>query len=119
MDFANFDLAALLPYIAIGFAAQLVDGALGMAFGVISNALMVGVLGVAEMARIDAATGAAELGEGLAALLPGHDPQQLAALTEILSAGFDRAALKIAEGAPPAPYIAALLGLIAGLDQPG
>ena len=77
------------------------------------------VLGVAEMARIDAATGAAELGEGLAALLPGHDPQQLAALTEILSAGFDRAALKIAEGAPPAPYIAALLGLIAGLDQPG
>ena len=78
-----------------------------------------GVLGVAEMARIDAATGAAELGDGLAALLPGHDPQQLAALTEILSAGFDRAALKIAEGAPPAPYIAALLGLIAGLDQPG
>lgn len=78
-----------------------------------------GVLGVAEMARIDAATGAAELGEGLAALLPGHGPQQLAAQTEILSAGFDRAALKIAEGAPPAPYIAALLGLIAGLDQPG
>ena len=47
MDFANFDLQALLPYIAVGFAAQLVDGALGMAFGVISNALMVGVLGVA------------------------------------------------------------------------
>lgn len=47
MDFASFDLQALLPYIAVGFAAQLVDGALGMAFGVISNALMVGVLGVA------------------------------------------------------------------------
>ncbi len=44
--FADFDLAALLPYIAVGFAAQLVDGALGMAFGVISNSLMVGVLGV-------------------------------------------------------------------------
>ena len=44
--FAEFDLSALLPYIAIGFAAQLVDGALGMAFGVISNSLMVGILGV-------------------------------------------------------------------------
>ncbi len=46
MDFAHFDLAALLPFIAVGFAAQVVDGALGMAFGVISNTLLVGVLGV-------------------------------------------------------------------------
>jgi uncharacterized membrane protein YfcA len=40
-------LEALLPFIAVGFAAQLVDGALGMAFGVISNTLLVSVLGVA------------------------------------------------------------------------
>ena len=46
MLFGDFDLAALLPFIAVGFAAQLVDGALGMAFGVISNTMMVGVLGV-------------------------------------------------------------------------
>jgi len=46
MDFGSFDLNALLPFIAVGFAAQLVDGALGMAFGVISNTLLVGVLGV-------------------------------------------------------------------------
>ena len=46
MDFSSFDLAALLPFIAVGFAAQLVDGALGMAFGVISNTLLVGVMGV-------------------------------------------------------------------------
>jgi uncharacterized membrane protein YfcA len=46
MDFGSFDIAALLPFIAVGFAAQLVDGALGMAFGVISNSLLVGVLGV-------------------------------------------------------------------------
>lgn len=46
MEFLSFDLAALLPFIAVGFAAQLVDGALGMAFGVISNTLLVGVLGV-------------------------------------------------------------------------
>lgn len=42
----EFDLAALLPFIAVGFAAQAVDGAVGMAFGVISNTLLVGVLGV-------------------------------------------------------------------------
>ena len=46
MDFSSFDLAALLPFIGVGFAAHLVDGALGMAFGVISNTLLVAVLGV-------------------------------------------------------------------------
>jgi len=46
MQFSFLDLEALLPFIGVGFAAQLVDGALGMAFGVISNTLLVGVLGV-------------------------------------------------------------------------
>jgi len=46
MSLAAFDLSALLPFIAVGFAAQLVDGALGMAFGVISNTLLVGFLGL-------------------------------------------------------------------------
>jgi uncharacterized protein len=46
MHFASFDFAALLPFIAVGFAAQVVDGALGMAFGVISNTLLVAVMGV-------------------------------------------------------------------------
>ena len=46
MDFGSIDLSALLPFVAVGFAAQLVDGALGMAFGVISNTMLVGVLGV-------------------------------------------------------------------------
>ena len=46
MDLTHFDLSALLPFIGVGFAAQLVDGALGMAFGVISNTLLVGVMGV-------------------------------------------------------------------------
>ena len=45
-DFASIDLSAMLPFILIGFAAQLVDGALGMAFGVICNTLLVAVLGV-------------------------------------------------------------------------
>ena len=39
----EFDLNALLPFIAIGFAAQMVDGALGMAFGTISSTLLVSI----------------------------------------------------------------------------
>jgi len=46
MDLSGFDLTALWPFIAVGFAAQLVDGALGMAFGIISNTALVAVLGV-------------------------------------------------------------------------
>ena len=46
LDLAAFDIQSLLPFILIGFAAQLVDGALGMAFGVITNTLLVGVMGV-------------------------------------------------------------------------
>ena len=46
-DPAAFDLMALLPFVAVGFAAQLVDGALGMAFGVITNTLLVSFLGIA------------------------------------------------------------------------
>ncbi|AJP72647.1 sulfite exporter TauE/SafE family protein [Sphingomonas hengshuiensis] len=40
------DLSALLPFIAVGFAAQMVDGALGMAFGIINSTLLVSFLGV-------------------------------------------------------------------------
>jgi uncharacterized membrane protein YfcA len=35
------DPAALLPFILVGFAAQLVDGALGMAYGQISSTLLI------------------------------------------------------------------------------
>ncbi len=44
--FATESIGLLLPYIAVGFCAQLVDGALGMAFGVIANTLLVSVLGM-------------------------------------------------------------------------
>lgn len=37
----DLSLADLLPFIAIGFAAQMIDGALGMAFGVISSTLLI------------------------------------------------------------------------------
>ncbi|MGI8705561.1 MAG: sulfite exporter TauE/SafE family protein [Sphingomicrobium sp.] len=35
------DPSVLIPFIIIGFVAQLIDGALGMAFGVISNTLLI------------------------------------------------------------------------------
>ena len=41
MDIDAATLSELLPFILVGFAAQLVDGALGMAFGVISSTLLV------------------------------------------------------------------------------
>ncbi len=37
------DPALLLPFVLIGFAAQLIDGALGMAYGVISSTLLIGM----------------------------------------------------------------------------
>ena len=40
-DPAAIDLGALLAFVAVGFAAQLVVGALGMAFGVISTTLLI------------------------------------------------------------------------------
>lgn len=39
-------IQAIVPFIFVGFLAQLVDGALGMAFGVITNTLLVSVLGI-------------------------------------------------------------------------
>jgi uncharacterized membrane protein YfcA len=41
LEIAGVPLADILPFIAIGFAAQMVDGALGMAFGVISSTLLI------------------------------------------------------------------------------
>jgi hypothetical protein len=45
----NFHYLDILPFIGVGFAAQVVDGALGMAFGVLSNTLLIS-LGVAPAA---------------------------------------------------------------------
>jgi uncharacterized membrane protein YfcA len=40
-DLGGVGLLDILPFIAIGFAAQLIDGALGMAFGQISSTLLI------------------------------------------------------------------------------
>lgn len=46
MDFSQLSIEPLLPFILVGFGAQIVDGALGMAFGVICNTLLVAVMGL-------------------------------------------------------------------------
>ena len=45
----TFQFLDILPFVGVGFAAQVVDGALGMAFGVLSNTLLIS-LGVAPAA---------------------------------------------------------------------
>lgn len=40
-DWLVLDWGLILPFLAIGFAAQLVDGALGMAYGTISNTMLI------------------------------------------------------------------------------
>jgi len=46
MEFTGLTIADILPFILIGFAAQMIDGALGMAFGVITQTLLVSALGL-------------------------------------------------------------------------
>ncbi|WEK47718.1 MAG: sulfite exporter TauE/SafE family protein [Candidatus Andeanibacterium colombiense] len=45
-DFSTIGVADILPFILVGFGAQIVDGALGMAFGVLTQTMLVSVLGV-------------------------------------------------------------------------
>jgi uncharacterized protein len=64
MEFFGYDVSAFLPFIAIGFFAQLVDGAIGMAFGVITNTLLItGVFGLIAPMRTDAASARVHLVE--------------------------------------------------------
>jgi len=63
------------------------------------------VLGAAEMNAIDAGNGRASLQAGLAALCPDKPEDEVRALSIILSAAYDKAALEISEGAAEAPFI--------------
>jgi uncharacterized membrane protein YfcA len=56
-EFTTDLVYAILPFVAVGFVAQMVDGALGMAYGVISNTLLLslGVPPAAASAGVHAA----------------------------------------------------------------
>jgi len=68
------------------------------------------VLGHAEMDRINGQTSGEELRQGLGQAMSKEGLQNipLEALTDLLSAAFDRAALAIAEGRPAKSYIEAI-----------
>lgn len=70
------------------------------------------VLGRAEMLAMDEANAADTLREGLLAAITGADKVSVDALSGLLSAAFDRAALEIDGGADAAEVRAALLWLL-------
>ena len=72
------------------------------------------VLGPEAMAAIEARAGGAELRAGLAERIGLPPGPLLDALTEVLSAAFDRAALAIAAGGETKVYLEAILRLIGG-----
>ncbi|WP_245749610.1 TetR/AcrR family transcriptional regulator [Palleronia marisminoris] len=70
------------------------------------------VLGRDEATGLTLGEGRAQLREGLADALPDAGGGELEAMTDILSAAFDRTALAIAEGADRRTYIDAMLGIV-------
>jgi len=70
------------------------------------------VLGMAEMVTMDEANAADTLREGLLAAITGADKISVDALSSLLSAAFDRAALEIDGGADATEVRAALLWLL-------
>lgn len=75
------------------------------------------VLGASEMAEIDARHARGSLELGLHDLIgdAAIDPPALAALSDLLSSMFDRAAVALAEGASLAPYRDAIARVLTGL----
>jgi len=77
------------------------------------------VLGPAEIAAIDEANAAGSLREGLeAALGPARRAFSVPAMTALLSAAFDRAALAIEAGADPAEFRSAMIALVERIVAP-
>lgn len=70
------------------------------------------ILGFAEAVALTKPQGSEELKDGLKRAIPDLSAPDLDALTHVLSAAFDRAALEIADGAERGPYVKALLTLI-------
>ena len=83
-EIAAFDLSAILPFILIGFAAQLVDGALGMGFGVVTNTLLV-TMGLPPAGAAAAVRTAEGFTSGAAGL--SHAIQGNAVLAEVAADG--------------------------------
>lgn len=73
------------------------------------------ILGHEAAVALTRANGSEELRAGLARALPQHSAPQIDALTNLLSAAFDRAALEIAYGGDRQAYTEAMLHLVGEL----
>jgi AcrR family transcriptional regulator len=70
------------------------------------------ILGHSEALALSKHDGSESLRDGLRQSIPQLSEPDLEALTNVLSAAFDRAALEIAEGSDRGPYVNALLTLV-------
>ncbi len=70
------------------------------------------ILGHSDAVALTRANGSEVLRDGLTRALPGHSPKNIDALTYLLSAAFDRAALEITYGGDRETYTEAMLHLV-------
>lgn len=77
------------------------------------------VLGHSAAVALTRASGSDELRKGLLLALPEHAPEHIDALTNLLSAAFDRAALEITYGGDPATYKASMHHLVGDVLKGG
>ncbi len=70
------------------------------------------ILGSEEAKKLTASQGNAELKDGLSKAMPRLGSEHLEALTVVLAAAYDRAALEIAEGGDRQAYVGALSSIV-------
>ena len=114
LDFNPIDL---LPFAAAGFAAQLVDGALGMAFGVISNTLLIslGVAPAAASAGVHTVESFTTCVSGISHIAHRNVDWKLPArltLPGMIGAAIGAYVLTQIDGATAKPFVLAYLSLI-------
>ncbi|KWV93740.1 sulfite exporter TauE/SafE family protein [Erythrobacter sp. AP23] len=118
MDFVDTAWGDLLPFVAIGFVAQLVDGALGMAFGAIATTLLVGFMGIPPAQasyRVHIIKCFTTAVSGASHALSGNIDRRLflkAALPGVLGGMIGAYGLTQIDGDTVKPFVLAYLGLL-------
>jgi len=106
-----------LPFVAVGFVAQMVDGALGMAFGVISNTLMVslGLPPAAASARVHIVETFTTAASGISHVLHKNVDWSLfarLAVPGMIGGALGAYALTTIDGSVAKPFVLGYLALI-------
>ncbi|KLI65042.1 sulfite exporter TauE/SafE family protein [Aurantiacibacter marinus] len=118
IDMFHNGLAEILPFIAIGFAAQLVDGAIGMAFGAVATSLLIGVLDVSPAQasyRVHIIKCFTSAASGVSHALNGNIEKRLLVkliLPGVIGGAMGAYGLVWIDGDAIKPYVFAYLGLL-------